>query len=255
MSFLDEILEGKREEIAALEASRPDLSAAPPVRDLFAALAQGPAPRFIAEVKRASPSEGPIRPDLDPVDTAVRYAAAGAAAISVLTDRRWFDGSLAALAAIRAAVEVPVLCKDFLVAPVQVDAARAAGADACLLIVAALPGDRLAELLACVRRRGMAALVEVHDAEERDRAVQAGATIVGVNSRDLHTFSVDLAVAERLVPGLPSGVVAVAESGLRGPDDAARMVRAGARACLVGTALVRSPDPGRELARWIASCG
>ncbi len=256
MSFLDDILKSKKREIRYLRRNTPDPENAPNCRDLRAALLD---PRrrvqVIAEIKRASPSAGAIRPDLDVVETARAYQAAGAAAISVLTEERWFKGSLDILRQVRRVVGVPVLCKDFLIDPVQVDAARAAGADACLLIVAALPGGQLADLLAYVRSLGMAALVEVHDGLELRRAVDAGAILIGVNNRDLRSFEVDLTNAEQLLPELPQGVIGVAESGMRGPGDVTRMLRAGAHGVLVGTALVKAGSPGEELRRWLAACG
>lgn len=255
MSFLDDILKSKRKEIRALRKRTPDPDRSPRCRDLRAALLDPSRPvRVIAEIKRASPSAGPIRPDLDIRETARAYQAAGAAAISVLTERRWFRGSLEILTGVRSVVTVPVLCKDFLIDPLQVDAARAAGADACLLIVAALPGDALESMLSHVRGLGMEALVEVHDEDELDRALAAGAAMVGVNNRDLRTFDVDLGTAERLLPRIPDVLVRVAESGMHGPGDVTRMLRAGAHAVLVGTALVKAGSPGEELRRWMAAC-
>jgi indole-3-glycerol phosphate synthase len=252
MSLLDDILAVKREEVGRLLGAPPDPSGAPPPRSLARALSTGRTPRVIAEVKRASPSKGTLRELPDPVPLACSYAAAGATAISVLTDERWFKGSLGDLSAVRGAIDVPVLCKDFLVDPIQVTAARAAGADACLLIVAALPGGALGEMLAAVRDGGMEALVEAHDADERDRAVDVGARIIGVNNRDLRTFHTDLAVAEGLLPGIPADRLRVAESGLSGRADIDRMVAAGADACLVGEALLRAEEPGARLADWLA---
>ncbi|ABS24588.1 indole-3-glycerol phosphate synthase TrpC [Anaeromyxobacter sp. Fw109-5] len=251
MTFLEGILARKREEVAARRAAEPDgelearARAAPPPRGFEAALSLpgGPA-RIIAEVKRASPSAGAIAAGLDAPAQARRYAAAGAAAISVLTDGPGFGGSLADLAAVRAAVGVPLLRKDFVVDRYQLLEARAAGADAALLIVAALGDDALRALLDDCSALGLAALVEVHDAAEADRALAAGARIVGVNNRDLHTFAVDLATSERILPRLPDGVRGVAESGVRSPEDARRLRRAGAANLLVGEALVRAADPG-----------
>jgi indole-3-glycerol phosphate synthase len=251
---LDAILARKRLEVAALAAALPEaelrsrLRHAPPVRDLFGALSPrgGPA-RVIAEVKRASPSAGAISPGLDAVAQARRYQAAGAAAISVLTDGPGFGGSLADLVAVRAAVDLPVLRKDFTVDRWQLVEARAAGADAALLIVAALPGDDLPRLHDLCGELGLQALVEVHAAPEVERALACGARIVGVNNRDLRTFQVDLATSERLVPGLPATVRAVAESGVRTAADARRLRAAGAANLLVGEALVRAADPGALL--------
>lgn len=263
LGVLGTILDAKREEVAAARAARSlaEVAAAarlvPPARSLAAALARpaGGAPlpvRVLAEVKRASPSAGPIAPGADPVAVARAYQEAGAAAISMLTDRRFFDGDLAFLAAARAAVTVPLLRKDFLVDAYQVVEARAAGADAVLLIVAALDDGRLAELLAVAADFGMDALVEVHDEAEAGRAVAAGARLIGVNHRDLRTFELDLGLTGRLAPALPAGTVLVAESGIRTPADVAGLAAAGAHAILVGETLMRAPRPGDELRRLAA---
>lgn len=259
MTVLDGIMARKAEEVAARRATRPDreLEAAcrdlPPPRDFLGALsfAGGPA-RVIAEVKRASPSAGAIAAGLDAVAQARRYAAAGAAAISVLTDGPGFGGSLEDLAAVRAAVPTPLLRKDFVLDRYQLLEARLHGGDAALLIVAALDGPALRRLLGEAAALGLAALVEVHDAAELDRALEAGARLVGVNNRDLRTFAVDLAVSERLLPRLPAGVKGVAESGVRTPADARRLRAAGAANLLVGEALVRAADPGALLGELTA---
>jgi indole-3-glycerol phosphate synthase len=253
VTFLAEILARKAAEVAARRRAEPDreLEArareAAPARAFAAALsAPGEPVRIVAEVKRASPSVGKIAAELDAVAQARRYAAAGAAAISVLTDGPGFGGSLADLVAVRAAVDVPVLRKDFVVDRYQLLEARAAGADAALLIVAAF-APVLEVLLEDCAALGLAALVEVHDEAELTVALAAGARLVGVNNRNLKTFVVDLAVSERLLPGLPRDVKGVAESGVRTPEDARRLRRAGAANLLVGEALVRAPDPGRLL--------
>ncbi len=254
MSFLSDILARKRDEVAAARAALPEreLAArakdAPPPRPFEAALSLsgGPA-RVVAEVKRASPSAGAIRAGLDAPAQARAYSAAGAAAISVLTDGPGFGGSLADLAAVRAAVDVPLLRKDFVLDRYQLLEARAHGADAALLIVAALDAATLRRLLDASGELGLAALVEVHDASELDVALAAGARIVGVNNRNLATFAVDLAVSEALLPRLPASVRGVAESGVRTAEDARRLRRAGAANLLVGEALVRAPDPGALL--------
>ncbi len=250
MGVLDEILAGKRDEVARLrtpgerEATERALAAAPAVRDFAGALRRADGRlAVIAEIKRRSPSKGPLAPDLDPGPLARSYEAGGAAALSVLTDERWFGGCLSDLAEARVATEVPVLRKEFVIDPVQVDESRAAGADAVLLIAAALSGESLTEMHARAADVGLAVLVEVRSEHEIDRAVDAGASIVGVNSRDLQSFSEDLGTAERLVELLPAGVLAVAESAVRTAADAARMARAGFDAVLVGEALVRSEDP------------
>ncbi|MBK9516266.1 MAG: indole-3-glycerol phosphate synthase TrpC [Anaeromyxobacter sp.] len=258
-TYLDAILARKRLEVAALQAATPErelvarLPEAPPPRPLAAALSRRGGPtRVVAEVKRASPSAGAIAAGLDAVAQAAAYQAAGAAAISVLTDGPGFGGSLADLVAVRRAVDLPVLRKDFTVGGWQLTEARAAGADAALLIVAALDDDELRRLHDRCGELGLAALVEVHDEAELERALRAGAALVGVNNRNLHTFQVDLGTSVRLIPTFPPEVLAVAESGVRTPEDARRLRAAGAPNLLVGEALVRAADPGallRELCR------
>lgn len=223
-----------------------DPADSPPPRDLRAALA-GPTLSWIAEFKRRSPSRGELRPGADPVAIAQAYEAAGASAISVLTDAEWFGGSLEDLARVRAAVGIPVIRKDFLVSPRMVAETRIATADSCLLIVAMLSDAELRDCLAAARDLGMEPLVEVHDGPELDRALAAGAGIVGVNNRDLHSLAIDLATSEALLPRLPSGVTRVAESGVLTPADRDRMRAAGADALLVGTSLMTAPDPGAAL--------
>lgn len=251
MTVLDRILAAKREEVARLREPGPRgaleqaARSAPPPRD-FAGALRAPDRRLavIAELKRRSPSKGDLAPDLDPERTARAYEEGGAAALSVLTDEAFFGGSVDDLRAARDATAIPVLRKDFTLDPVQVYEARAIGADAVLLIVAALPEDALlAELHALAHELALAVLVEAHDARELERALAAGATIVGVNCRDLGTFAEDLTTAERLAATIPSGVIAVAESAIREPADAARMAAAGYDAVLVGEMLVREEDP------------
>lgn len=235
--------------IPELDAWEERASAAPPPLRLDEALSAHGL-RVIAEVKRRSPSAGPIAEGLDPVALAASYAAGGAAAISVLTDEEHFGGSLDDLTAARRAVSIPVLRKDFILHPVQVAEGRAAGADSVLLIAAALDDRGLETLIERAVDFGMVPLVEVHDATEVGRAVAAGATVIGVNNRDLGTFTVDLATAERLRPLIPAGVVTVAESGVKNVGDARRMLDAGYDAVLVGQAAASAPDPAgfvREL--------
>ena len=225
-----------------LEVERAAL-AAPPALDALAALAPDPAVvKVIAEVKRASPSRGPIADIPDPGALASAYADAGASAISVLTEQRRFGGSLADLEAVRAAVDVPVLRKDFVSLPYQVLEARAAGADLVLLIVAALDDAELVPLLDLVHDLRMTALVETHDEREVDRALDAGARLLGVNARDLDTFELDRDLFARMADRIPGGVVKVAESAVRGVDDVVAYRAAGADAVLVGEALVTG-DP------------
>lgn len=251
MTVLDDILARKRDEVTRLrrpqtrDLLRSRALAAPPVRDFAAALR--PAGEHIAvigEIKRRSPSKGDLAPDLDPVATAKAYEAGGAAALSVLTDAPFFGGRVDDLTAARAATSLPVLRKDFTIDEVQVYESRAIGADAILLIAAAVTDDALlADLHAIGRELGLAVLVEAHDAAEIDRALLAGATIVGVNNRDLATFKEDLGVGESLASRLPASVIAVAESAVRTPADANRLGAVGFDAVLVGEALVRADDP------------
>jgi len=248
-----QIIAHKREELDRLSAemSLRDAQAgaldAPPARD-FAGALRGDDVRVIAEIKRASPSEGAIREEgFDPAAIARGYEEAGAAALSVLTDERFFGGHLDHLRAAREAVEIPVLRKDFVIDERQVYEARAAGADAVLLIVAALEPDHLAALLALAHELGMAVLVEAHEEAEVEVALAAGARIIGVNNRDLRTFEIDLATTERLAPMVPGDHVFVAESGVHTREDVMRLAGAGADAVLVGTALMRADDPGEAL--------
>ena len=244
---LAEIIGTKQAEVDALARRRADLRAAlvdaPPTRDFFGALHNNPHLCVIAEIKRRSPSKGDLAPDLDPATTARAYEAGGAACLSVLTDGPYFGGSSTDLVAARAATSVPVLRKDFTVDPLQIDEARVMGADAVLLIVAALDDAQLRDLHAHALDHGLAVLVEVHDAAELERALAVEPRIVGINARDLRSFSEDLSIGERLVETIPDDVVAVAESAIRRPEDADRMGEAGFDAILVGEALVRSEDP------------
>lgn len=236
-----------REPLASLERRA---VARPPCRDAFrAALTRGgvDALRVIAECKRRSPSRGVLREAYDPVAIARSYEAAGAAAVSVLTEPGFFDGSLAHLTAVRESVSLPILRKDFVVDRYQLLEARAAGADAVLLIVAALADGPLATLIREAEDLGLAALVEVHDAVELTRALEAGASMVGVNNRNLRTLGVDRATSEALVASIPPGCIAVAESGLRTHDDLVRLQRAGFHAFLVGERFMTAPDPGDAL--------
>lgn len=250
MGVLDEIVAHKRAEVAALKARRSvgAVTAAcrglAPARDFESALRPpaGTRVRLIAEVKRASPSQGLFRADLDPIAQASTYAAAGAAAVSVLTDARYFHGSLDDLVQVRRAVPVPVLRKEFIVDEYQLWEAREAGADAVLLIVAALEDAALRDLLAAAKGAGLATLVEVHTAGELDRALRLGAPVIGVNNRDLQTLTTTLAPSLALLPQIPPGPIAVSESGLRTGADVAQVVAAGAHAVLVGETLLRAED-------------
>lgn len=249
--MLDQILTATRRRLPDLRSRSEDVmrraQQAPPPPSFQTALT-GAGLAVIAEVKRRSPSRGALAPDLDPVAVARRYAAGGAAAISVLTEPEFFGGSDSDLTAVVAATGLPVLRKDFIVDPIQVWEAKAIGASAVLLIVAALSDDELRRLLAVAEEAGLAALVEVHSDLEARRAVEAGARIVGVNNRDLTDFTVDLGTAEKLAPLLADDSVSVAESGIFGRADALRMADAGYDAVLVGEALVTATDPEALLA-------
>ncbi len=243
---LARILDAARRRAAALAPRGGALSRAAagagPVASLGAALGGG-CVAVVAEVKRRSPSEGDLRPDLDPAARAGAYVAGGARAVSVLTDETFFGGTVADLAAVARAVRVPVLRKDFIVDELQLVEARAAGASAVLLIVRALGTARLRDLAREARGVGLETLVEAHTEAELAQALAVGASVVGVNSRDLDTLAVDLSVAERLLALVPGGVPAVAESGIRNAADVERVARAGADAVLVGSALSRAGDP------------
>jgi indole-3-glycerol phosphate synthase len=253
MSVLDDIVAGVRADLAEREA-------AVPLSDLRAALADVDAPRdpmphfrapgssVIAEVKRKSPSKGALADIPDPADLARAYAAGGAGAISVLTEQRRFGGSLDDLRAVRAAVDVPVLRKDFIVTSYQLVEARAAGADLALLIVAALDDDELRRLHDEARELGLTVLVEAHDEAETERAVALGAELVGINARNLKTLEIDTDAFGRLAPLVPDDRVKVAESGIFSPTDVKRFVSEGARAVLVGEALVKDGDPRAAVA-------
>ena len=254
MTILDEILDYKAVELAEARKRLGDdelashaESCREPLRGFRAALCDGEPPCVIAEIKRRSPSKGGIRADFDPASCAKAYGDAGAAALSVLTDSKYFGGHLSHLEIARRTVDLPLLRKDFVVDPYQVDEARAAGADAILLIVAALEPTTLADLHAHARRRGLDVLVEVHNADELDQALAVGADLIGINNRNLKTFVTDLAVSEGLAPRIPADVVIVAESGIGGPGDITRLAAAGADAFLVGESLMRQSDVGEAL--------
>jgi len=245
--ILARICAAKRAEIDELAGrdraelqSAADRQGAP--RGFRARLAAEPGVALIGEVKRASPSAGVIREDFDPVELACAYQRGGAACVSVLTDRQFFQGDPAYLGRIRQAVELPLLRKEFILDGLQVLEARALGADAYLLIAAALQPPLLSGLLAAGRELGMDALVEVHDERELDVALAAGADLVGINNRDLRTFQVSLAVTERLAPRVPEGVLLVAESGIRDRADVERLGGSGVKAVLVGETLMRADD-------------
>lgn len=240
--ILDRIVTRKREELAALRVKR---------RDFRAAL-QSRRPSILAEIKKASPSKGLLAPDFRPADTARQYEVGGATAISVLTDRDFFQGSLSDLAQARAATHLPVLRKDFTLDPYHVLEAASHGADAILLIAAILSDRRLRELRELAASYGMDALIEVHDAEELARAIDSGADIIGVNNRDLRTFEVQLETSLRLAAKIPAHVVKVSESGIHTAADIHRLADAGFHAFLVGEHLMKSPDPAQALRALLA---
>jgi indole-3-glycerol phosphate synthase len=254
-TYLDEILAVHRAAAAAdgrsLDALVSEAERGPPPRPFTAALSGADGLAVIAEIKRRSPSRGDLDPGLDPAAVAAEYEGGGATCLSVLSDGPFFGGSAADVGAARAGCSLPVLRKDFTVAGADVADARLMGADAVLLIVAALSDDELEELLALARRLGLDALVEAHDEDEVSRALAAGAGLIGVNQRDLATFAVDHERALRVVGAIPDGVVAVAESGIRHGDDARRLADAGYRGILVGETLMRAGDRRQALAELV----
>ena len=255
MSILAEILDRKKLEVLAAKRERPlgeleaEARAQAPVRGFADALRRRSSEpvRVIAEYKRASPSAGTIRDDLEVEEVAMAYASNGASALSILTDEHFFRGHLSFLGRARQVVRVPLLRKDFVIDPYQVVEARAAGADAILLIVAALEDSALEELSAAARGQGLDALVEIHSEAEAERAVRAGAKVIGVNHRNLNTFEIDMGLTSRLRATVPDDTILVGESGIRGAEDVARLGRDGVHAVLVGEHLMRSPDPGAAL--------
>lgn len=260
-TVLDEIIDGVREDLAIrtvlvpLDELKSRAQRVTPALDAYAVLRAGDGVKVIAEVKRSSPSKGALAIIADPAGLAADYAAGGASVISVLTERRRFGGSLEDLAAVRAAVDVPVLRKDFIVSSYQLWEARAYGADVILLIVAALDQHTLVGLRERAESLGMTALVEVHDEAETDRAVEAGARVIGINARNLKTLEVDRGTFARLAPRVPHGIVKVAESGVRGPHDVIAYAQAGASAVLVGESLVIGGRPREAVADLIAAGG
>ncbi|HEX5494503.1 MAG TPA: indole-3-glycerol phosphate synthase TrpC [Mycobacteriales bacterium] len=258
VSVLDEILVGVRADLAEREAALPldkvrKLAAARPgPRDALAAL-RAPGVGVIAEVKRSSPSAGLLNEIPDPAWLAAEYEAGGARVVSVLTEPRRFGGSLSDFDSVRSVVDTPLLRKDFMISSYQVHEARAHGADMVLLIVAALEQNVLVGLLERVESLGMTALVEVHTEEEADRALEAGAKVIGVNARNLVTLEVDRTTFERIAPGLPTDVVKIAESGVRGPHDLISYAAAGADGVLVGEGLVTHTSPRHAVAELVTA--
>lgn len=259
MSVLDEILAGVREDLVDRQR-RIDLRTLqgladkrPACRPAESVLRDGETVKIIAEVKRSSPSKGALAAIADPAALARDYELGGASVVSVLTEERRFGGSLDDLAAVRAAIDLPVLRKDFIVSSYQVWEARAYGADVVLLIAAALEQEALVSLVERVHSLGMAALVEVHDPAEVERAVGAGARIIGVNTRDLRTLTTDRTQFARVAPLIPDGILRVAESGVRGPHDVLDYARAGADVVLVGESLVTGKNPRSAVADLVAA--
>ena len=247
---LAKIIDGKRDEVAALRAARSlsDLEAAAraadPVRGFANALARDSETGYglIAELKKASPSKGLIRADFDPASLARAYEQGGASCLSVLTDTPWFQGASDYLVAARNAVSLPVLRKDFMIDPIQIVESRALGADCILLIMAALDDTLALELEACAIEQGMDVLIEVHDVSELERACRLASPLMGINNRNLKTMEISLDVGAAMLPALPDDRIAVAESGLFAPADLARMAGAGARCFLIGESLMRADD-------------
>jgi indole-3-glycerol phosphate synthase len=256
-TILDQIVATKRGDIERAKAAMPEavlrarLADAPPARDFFAALAAKGPIKLIAEVKKASPSAGVIRADFDPLAIARTYEAHGAVCISVLTDAPYFQGRLEYLEQIRAAVDLPVLRKDFILDVYQLIEARAAGADAVLLIAECLDDCNLRKMFNAACELGMAPLVELYEPQNLERVFDAGATLIGVNNRNLHTFEVDLEHTIRLRPRVPDQCVLVAESGIKLPDDVRRLAAAGIDAILVGESLMREADIGAAVDRLL----
>ena len=258
MSILEQILRDKADEVAECRRRRPVVELRrivqdlPPTRGFLAALQDAGAgsttpPRIIAEVKKASPSRGVIRPDFDPIAIAQTYAAHGAAALSVLTDATYFQGQLGFLEGISQAVALPLLRKDFTIDAYQIYESRAAHADALLLIVAVLERGQLEDFLGLAHELSLAALLEVHTVEELERSLPLHPHLIGINNRDLRTFQTDLETTLHLLPLVPPDVVVVSESGINTPADITRLRAQGVHAFLVGEALMQSPDPGVKL--------
>lgn len=257
--ILDTIIENKRQEVSKAKAAIPlesikrRIGGVRPPRDFHKAIDHNGDVRIIAEIKKASPSKGVLRDDFDPVKIALSYREGGASALSVLTDEKFFRGSLSYLRDISIAVDIPLLRKDFIIDPYQVYEARLYGADALLLIVSALAQDELKDLLELTHSLGMSAVVEVHDEAELERALDAGSRIIGINNRDLRTFDVDLGVSARLSRKIPVGIIAIAESGIRSGADIKKLREQGLHVFLIGETFMKAPDPGIELKNLVSS--
>jgi indole-3-glycerol phosphate synthase len=259
-TILDRIVETKRREIDSARRAVPEAelerraAGLGPARDFTGALARAAEVVIIAEVKKASPSAGVIRADFDPVAIAQAYELHGSAAISVLTDVEYFQGSLDFLSAIRGVVRCPLLRKDFILERYQLLESRVAGADAILLIAECLPGPRLAMMQNEATKLGLHTLIELHDVDELPRVLDSGGRVIGINNRDLRSFTTSLERTMELLPRIPSDRIVVSESGITSSADLARLAAAGARAVLVGESLMRAPDIGEALDRLRGRC-
>jgi indole-3-glycerol phosphate synthase len=258
--ILDKIIENKRSEVVKAKISKPlellksELQDLEKTRDFHQSLRPEGTTKVIAEIKCASPSKGVLRPDFNPVEISKSYAREGATAISVLTDSRFFKGSLDHLRDIRSSVEIPLLRKDFIVDPYQVYESRFYGADAILLIAAALDSTILKQLLELAHSLDMDAIVEIHNEAELEKAIQAGSKIIGINNRDLKTFNVSIETSLRLCRLIPKGKIVISESGISSIDDVKRLKSAGISVLLIGETFMRAPEPGEALRKLLSEC-
>ncbi len=258
--ILDKIIENKRSEVERTKKSKPldslksELQNIDSTKGFYECISPDGSTKVIAEIKRASPSKGVLRSDFDPVEISKSYASGGASAISVLTDSRFFKGTLNHLRNVRSSVEIPLLRKDFIIDPYQVYESRFYGADAILLIVAALDSTILRELLELAHSLEMDALVEIHDERELDKAIEAGSKIIGINNRDLKTFDVSLETSLRLCRLIPSEKIIISESGIGSIEDIKRLRSAGISVLLIGETFMRAPKPGEELRKLLLEC-
>ncbi len=258
--ILNKIIENKRSEVerskkyTSIDFLKRELQKVEGTRDFHEGIRPDGRTKVIAEIKRASPSKGVIREDFDPVEIAKSYSRGGASAISVLTDSIFFKGSLDHLRDVRSAVVLPLLRKDFIIDPYQVYESRLYGADAILLIVAALDSTTLIELLELAHSLKMDAIVEIHDELELDKAIEAGSKIIGINNRDLKTFDVSLETSIRLCELIPKNKIIVSESGIGSRDDIKRLKSAGINVLLIGETFMRAPEPGEELRKLLSGC-
>lgn len=251
LNILEKIIIEKEKEVQQLKDKKFEHLPAKNIPTFHEQIKQATKMSIIAEIKRASPSKGPIQMNVDPVKQAKKYEALGASAISVLTDQPFFNGSMEDLKAIRTAVKLPILCKDFIIDPIQIDQAKAAGANIILLIVAALEEEALKELYTYAKQLELEVLVEVHNEEEMKRALQIGAQLIGVNNRDLKSFTVDLTMTEKLSKMVTDpNVIFISESGLQTKEDVKRVAAAGAEAILVGETFMRSKDLAKTFAQF-----